>query len=170
MQLSGPAQKLHQATAYMAARLRTRRQHRDRRKQVEGTHWKWANLWTKSKGRPSDLWESKEAAARDWEVLWKAQSRGSPVARADHALDDKAFQGSRLRLYETLAKAEGSALCQARMEKIGSQAFLYRWRVSYRKLYTTPICPCGKGDQTAVHLFVECTDERFRDLRAGCRI
>ena len=82
--------------------------------------------------------------------------------RADHLLDAKAFQGSRLRLYETLAKAEGSALCQARTEKIGLGAFLHRCRVPE---ITTPICPCGLGNQTAAHLFFECTDTRSQSLR-----
>ena len=40
-------------------------------------------------------------------------------ARADNTPAAKAFEGGHLRLYEKLAKAEGSALCQARTEKIG---------------------------------------------------
>ena len=61
------------------------------------------HIWTGSGGRPNDPWESKKAAARDWEGRWKAQSRG-PSARADQALDNKTFEGSRLRLYEALAR------------------------------------------------------------------
>ena len=51
------------------------------------------------------------------------------LLRADHIPAPKAFQGSRLRLYETLTTAESSAICQARTEKIGLQAFLYRRKV-----------------------------------------
>ena len=83
--------------------------------------------------------------------------------RADKAPTRKAFQGGRLRLYETLAKAEGAALCQARTEKIGLRAFLFKKKVPD---VTTPICPCGRGPQTAAHLFTECTDDKSQALRA----
>ena len=162
MQLSGLDRKLNHATAYIEARLRTRRPRRDRQKQLEGTHWEWAKSWTKSAGRPEDLWDSNKAAARDWEARWVAQSHGAP-ARADHTPSAKAFKGGHLRLYEKLTKAEGSALCQARTEKIGLQAFLYRRKVPG---ITTPSCPCGHGDQTAAHLFTECMDNRSMGLRA----
>ena len=66
-------------------------------------------------------------------------------------------------VYEKLAKAEGSALCQARTEKIGLQRFLFQRKVPG---IASPACPCGRGDQTAAHLFVECADRRSRSLRA----
>ena len=75
MQLGGLNQKLQQATAYMAARLRTRRQRRDRKKQLEGAYWEWAKAWTGSRSRPNGPWESKKAAARDCEARRRAQSR-----------------------------------------------------------------------------------------------
>lgn len=102
------------------------------------------------------------AAARDWEARWTAQNQGAP-ARADRILAAKAFQGGHLRLYETLAKAEGAVLCQARTEKIGLRAFLFKRGVPG---ITTPVCPCGQGPQTAAHLFVSCTDVRSEKMRA----
>ena len=75
----------------------------------------------------------------------------------------KAFEGGHLRLHERLTKVEGSALYQARTEKIGLQGFLFRRKVPEA---TFPACPCGRGDQTAAHLFAECTDRRSRSLRA----
>ena len=71
-----------------------------------------------STGYPDDCWDSKVAVARDWEARWTAQACIAP-ARADNAPAAKAFQGCHLRLYEKLAKAEGSALCQAYTEKVG---------------------------------------------------
>ena len=76
----------------------------------------------------------------------------------------KAFEGGHLRLYEKLTRAEGSALCQARTEKIGLQRFLFQRKVPG---IASPACSCGRGDQTAAHLFVECADEVYtRSLRA----
>ena len=69
-------------------------------------------------GHPNDCWDSKVAAARDWETRWTAQVRTVP-ARANNTPAAKAFEGGHLRLYEKLAMAEGSALYQARREKIG---------------------------------------------------
>ena len=162
MQLSGLDQELSRATARVEARLRTRRPRRDRRRRLQGDHWEWAKAWTESTGRPGDRWDSEKAAARDWEARWLAQNRGAPV-RADRIPAARAFEGGHLRLYEKLAKAEGSALCQARTEKIGLQAFLYRRKVPG---ITAPECPCGRGDQTAAHLFTECADSKSRGLRA----
>ena len=65
-------------------------------------------------------------------------------------------------LRKRVAEAEGSALCQARTEKIGLQGFLFRLNVPG---VVSPSCPCGRGDQTAVHLFAECVDDRSRMLR-----
>ena len=70
---------------------------RDRQKQLEGCHWKWARGWTESTGRPKDPWNSKEAATRDWETRWKSQNHGAP-AMADHNPAAKAFQGSHLQV------------------------------------------------------------------------
>ena len=47
----------------------------------------------------------------DWEARWTAQARTAP-ARADNTPAAMAFEGGHIRLYEKLAKAEGSALCQ----------------------------------------------------------
>ena len=162
MQLSGLDSKLSRAPAYVEARLRARRPRHDRKKWLEGAHWDWAKSWTRSTGRPNDPWDSKAAAARDWEARWVAQSHGTP-ARADNTLASKAFEGGYLRLYEKLAKAEGSALCQARTEKIGLRGFLFRRGVPG---VVSPACTCGRGDQTAAHLFAECMDNRSRGLRA----
>ena len=124
MQLSGLSLQLDRATAYVEARLR------DRRKQLEGTHWEWAKNWTGSTGHPDDCWDSKAAAARDWEARWTAQARTAP-ARADNSPAAKVFEGGHIRLYEKLAKAEGSMLCQARTEKIGIQRFLFFLEILY---------------------------------------
>ena len=93
---------------------------------------------------------------------WRTQNQGAPV-RADRILAAKAFDGGHLRLYETLAKAEGAVLCQARTEKIGLRAFLFKRGVPG---VTTPVCPCGLGSQTAAHLFTTCTDSRSDGMRA----
>ena len=157
MQLSGLSLQLDRATAYVEAHLR------DRREPLEGTHWEWAKNWTGSTGHPDDCWDSKAAAARDWEARWTAQARTAP-ARADNTPAAKALEGGQLRLYEKLAKAEGSALGQARTEKIGLQRFLFQRKVPG---VVSPTCPCGRGDQTAAHLFTKCTDVlRSRSLRA----
>ena len=155
MQLGGLSLQLNRATAYVEARLRNRRPRRDRRKP-------WAKNWTGSTGHPDDCWDSKAAGARYWEVRWTAQARTAPK-RADNTPAAKAFEGGHLRLYEKLAKAEGSALCQARTEKIGLQRFLFQRKVPG---VVSPACPCGRGDQTAAHLFTACTDVRSRSLRA----
>ena len=101
---------------------------------------------------------------KEWKARLLAQNQNrNPSPRADYFFDAKAFQGSRLCLYSGLAKAESSALCQARTEKIGLRAFLYRCKVPE---INTPTCPCGLGDQTAAHLFSECTNTRSQNLRA----
>ena len=100
--------------------------------------------------------------ARDWELRWKAQSRDAP-ARADKIQTSRTFKGGHLRLYKNLAKAEGAALCQARTEKIGLRAFLFKRKVPG---VVTPTCQCGRGAQTAAHLFYECADSRSQPLRA----
>ena len=95
-----------------------------------------------------------------WRI--KTTPNGAP-ARADNTVAAKSFEGGHLRLYEKLIKAEGSALCQARTEKIGLQRFLFQRKVPG---IASPACPCGRGDQTAAHSFVECADRRSRSLRA----
>ena len=67
---------------------------------------------------PDDCWNSKAAATRDWEARWTAQVRTAP-ARANNTPVAKAFEGGHLRLYEKLAKAEGSAPYQARRKRSG---------------------------------------------------
>ena len=109
IQLSGLSLQLNRATAYVEACLRNRRPRRDRCKPLEGAHWKWAKSCTGSTGRPDDCWDSKAAAARDWEARWTAQARTAP-ARTDNTPAARAFKGGHLRLYKKLAKAEGSAL------------------------------------------------------------
>ena len=53
-----------------------------------------------------------------------AQAQTAPMS-ADNDLEAKAFEGVHLRLYEKLAKAEGSVLCQVRTEKIRLLRFLF---------------------------------------------
>ena len=113
-------------------------------------------------GRPEERWDSTAAAARDWQARWETQRRTAP-ARADNIGISKAFRGRHLRLYDSLAKAEGAVLCQARTEKIGLRAFSYRGGVPGA---ATPASPCVLGDQTAAHLFTECADEKSRPMRA----
>ena len=156
MQLSGPSLQLDRGTAYVEARLR------DWRKPLEGTHREWAKNWAGSTGHPDDCWDSKAAAARDWKARWTAQARTAP-ARADDTPAAEALEGGHLRLYEKLAKAEGSALCQVRTEKIGLQRFLFHRQVPG---VVSTACPCGRGDQTVAHLFTECADARSKGLRA----
>ena len=83
--------------------------------------------------------------------------------RADNIPAAKAFEGGHLCLHEKLAKVEGSALCQARMEKIGLQRFLFQSQVPGA---VSPGRPCGRGDQTVAHRFTECADARSKGLRA----
>ena len=53
---------------------------------------------------------------------------------------------------------------QARREKISLRAFLFRRGVPG---IASPAYPCGQGgDQTAAHLFAECTDPKSRAMRA----
>ena len=162
MQFSGLDVKLSRATVYVEARLRARQPRRDRKRRLEGACWKWAKDWTGSTGHPDDPSDSKAAAARDWEARWATQNHGA-LARADNIVAAKAFGGGHLRLYEKLTKVEGSALCQARTEKIGLQRFLFQRKVPG---IASPACPCGRGDQTAAQLFVECADRRSMSLRA----
>ena len=61
------------------------------------------------------------------------------------------------------AKAESAALYQARTEKIRLRAFLFRLGIPG---IASPACPCRQGDQTAAHLFAECTDIKSRAMRA----
>ena len=89
-------------------------------------------------------------------------SQGPTRRAADVALP-KAFEGSHLRIYEKLNKAQSSVICQARTGKIGLRAFLYSVEVPE---VDTPECPCGTGRQTAEHLFCECEDPKSRPLRA----
>ena len=46
---------------------------------------------------------------------------------------------------------------------IGLQRFLFQLKVLG---IASPACPCGRGDQTVAHLFVECAERRSRSLRA----
>ena len=162
MRFSGLDLRLSRATAYIEARLRARRPRRDRKRPLEDAHWEWARDWTGNTGHPDGPWDSKAAAVRDWEARWVTHNRGAS-ARADTVVAAKAFGGGHLSLYERLTKVEGSAPCQARTEKIGLPGFLFRRKVPEA---TSPACPCGRGDQTAAHLFAECTDRRSRSLRA----
>ena len=113
--------------------------------------------------RPEEKWDSAAAAARDREARWETQRHATAPARADNIRIHKAFQGRHFCLYESLAKAEGAALCQARTEKIGLRAFLFRRGVPG---IASPACPCGQGDHTAAHLFAGCADIKSRAIRA----
>ena len=64
------------------------------------------------------------------------QARTAP-ARADNSPAAKAFEGGHLRLYEKLAKAESSALCQARTEISGFKGSYSN--VGYLGLFPLPV-------------------------------
>ena len=130
---------------------------------LKGNNWEWAEQWTGHSGRPEEKWDSAAAAARDWEARWEAQRPAAASTQADNVRIHRSFRGRHLRLYESLAKAEGAVLCQARTERIGLRAFLFRRGVPG---IASPACPCGQGDQTAAHLFAECTDPKSRAMRA----
>ena len=130
---------------------------------LKGDNWEWAKRWTEHSGRPEKKWDSTAAAARHWEGRWEYQRPAAAPARADNVRIHKAFRGRHLRLYGSLAKAEGTPLCQGRTEKIGLRTFLFRSGVPG---ITSPACPCVQGDQTAAHLFAECTDAKPGAMRA----
>ena len=48
-------------------------------------------------------------------------------------------------------------------QKIGLRAFLFRRGVPG---IASPACRCDQGDQTAAHLFAECTDAKSRAMQA----
>ena len=53
MQLNGLDIKLDRATAYVEARLRARRPRRDRRKRLDGTHWRRPRAGQVAQGTPT---------------------------------------------------------------------------------------------------------------------
>ncbi|KAF5672061.1 hypothetical protein FHETE_3933 [Fusarium heterosporum] len=62
--------------------------------------------------------------------------------------------------YKELTRTQSSILIQCRTEKIGLNSHLY-----FINKATTPECPCGKGQQTVFHMFMQCRRlEHPRDL------
>lgn len=129
------------------------------RTQYLGTNLdEWTRQWLAGSGNEG----SAGALRRDWKQRWEQGAPQRTTRRAADTALPKAFEGSHLKLYENLNKAQSSIICQARTGKIGLRAFLYNRRVPG---VDTPECPCGSGPQTAEHLFCECNDPRSRPLR-----
>ncbi len=58
-----------------------------------------------------------------------------------------------LKLFEGLQKAESLLAIQLRMGTNGLDAFLFQARVP---IMPSPLCSCGRGQQTAKHVFIIC--------------
>ena len=85
-----------------------------------------------------------------WQTSWKSyQNLTSTPTPAQAAPLTK----TRIKLHETLAKAESALSIQIRSEKIGLADFLFRRRVPD---VLTPKCPCGWPKQTAKHVIMFC--------------
>ena len=69
------------------------------------------------------------------------------------------INNKRLKLHETLSKAESALATQLRTEKIGLANFLFKQRVP---TVTTPACPCGWPRQTPQHVIMNCGLQRNR--------
>ena len=158
--------QISQSCAFVAQHLRNRRGRPRRPKPPPGSHgWRdWAAQWVRihTIGLPATDQNSENAARLEWERRWADTPLSTTRAAADSPLR-RAFQGSHLRLYEGLRKAQSSMLAQARTGKIGLRHFLFQMRVPG---VTTPICPCGVGRHTVEHLFTECQDPRSAQLRS----
>ena len=66
------------------------------------------------------------------------------------------------RRHKGLKKHESSLLTQIRTGKVGLRAFLFSRKVPE---VNTPLCPCGRGEETPAHLVIHCsglTEERER--------
>ena len=70
-------------------------------------------------------------------------------APADRVPPDRAV----LRMWKGLPKYKSSLLAQVRTEKIGLNAFLQGRKVPG---FDSPLCPCGRGRETARHIAIFC--------------
>jgi hypothetical protein len=104
---------------------------------------------------------------RDWRGRWDKVSRAARAARPRREMepaDIPDFEGRNLASHEGLAKHESSLITQIRTGKIGLRAFLFYRRVPDVE---TPLCECGTGRETALHVTVGCPnwDEERESLR-----
>ena len=109
---------------------------------------RWAARWTGT-DTPDEMviqeWRKRfeeEAAHHRWDRDLPAADFPSPELGLDQ-----------YELHIGLKKAESSMLTQARTGKIGLRAFLFGVNVPTA---TTPMCPCGVGEETVCHLITEC--------------
>ena len=109
---------------------------------------RWAIQWIGT-GSPD------KAVIRDWrrrfeeEAIQYRWDRDAPAA--DFPSPELGLE--QYKLHIGLKKAESSMLTQACTGKIGLRAFLFGVNVPTA---TTPMCPCGIGEETVRHLVTEC--------------
>lgn len=96
-----------------------------------------------------------QEAYKDWKCSWKAETRGRVAYRYTPSPTHTVLQ-----LHENRSERQSSLLVQMRTEKIGLRDFLCHRHITE---ITSPICPCGEGRQTVIHLLTRCRN--FYDLR-----
>jgi len=111
-----------------------------------------------------------QALERDWKRRWEEETKRanlkSPYRQPQASDKEPDFKRGSLKRYEGLQKAESSILCQARTGKIGLRSFLFSRKVPD---ILTPLCRCGRGEETVYHIVVECDQEEARREGLGKR-
>jgi hypothetical protein len=106
--------------------------------------------------RRAKLGDGKKATLKEWQDRWQASQA---ISRWGSQADQEGPSINRLKLHNQLAKAESSALVQARTGRIGLAHFLSKARVPG---YESPICSCGLDEETPQHVLLDCLLEEER--------
>ena len=91
-----------------------------------------------------------------WQASWRSYQERTPVPTPAKS---GSLSKKRIKLHETLAKAESALAIQIRSEKIGLAAFLHRHRVPD---VSSPNCSCGWHKQTTKHVIMFCNLNDYR--------
>ena len=161
LETSGMGQLIWESYAKVARALRTRRPRRRRRTALEhqNANIAWMQRWIPAAQEGADGKRIADAINVQWTERWR---KGSEQSRARSHPADGPPSKDRLRLHYGLRKAESSLLVQMRTGKIGLRAFLFGRGVPD---VATPVCRCGQGRETAVHVAAYCPDEESNRRR-----
>jgi hypothetical protein len=170
LEKTGMDQLIRRSCAYVARRVRQRRGRRTVKElplTAGPKKAEWAKEW---RGEAEDaetgerrLGDVDKALLKEWEKRWKLgqnasqEKRRSRPRRTEAAETIDFAEHSPWELHEGLPKAKSSLLTQARTGAIGLREFLFKQHVPD---IPTPLCSCGNGKETVLHLVVECEHTR----------
>jgi hypothetical protein len=152
---SGMGQLIRDSCAVIARKLRNRRPHHTMPQTYNSETTERVKRWLATDPENADRKQIQATIVKEWKERWQREvdkSRARHRGRAGEPADEPPTR-ERLKLHERLHKSESSLLVQMRTGRIGLRAFLFERRVPD---VMTPVCACGDGRETALHVAAYC--------------